>query len=319
MAEFPLVAVVIPAYKVTRHVLEVLTAMPDCVRRIYVVDDACPDGSGDWVEAQCRDDRVTVLRHEENQGVGGAVLTGYRQALAHGAAVVVKVDGDGQMDPALIPRFIRPILAGQADYTKGNRFYRPQSLNVMPKARLIGNLGLSFMTKLSSGYWSNMDPANGYTAISAKVLGTLPLEKISRRYLFETDMLFRLGTVRAVVQDIPMEAVYADEVSNMRIGKILPEFLFGNLSRMLKRYVYTYWIRDFNLGSLYSLFGSLFLLFGTVFGAWKWLQSTYSDVPSTSGTVMLAGLTVMVGVQFLIAFLHYDVGNVPTRPISETL
>ncbi|THT97951.1 glycosyltransferase family 2 protein [Lampropedia puyangensis] len=315
----PLVAVVIPSYKVTRHIMDVLAGMPDCVQRIYVVDDACPDGSGQFVQEHNQDPRVQVLFHEQNQGVGGAVMTGYRQALEDGVAVVVKVDGDGQMDPSLIPRFIKPILSGQADYTKGNRFYRPQSLQVMPKVRLFGNLALSFMTKLSSGYWPNMDPTNGYTAIATNVLKVLPLEKIAKRYFFETDLLFRLNTVRAVVKDIPMEAVYGDEVSNLNVRKVLPEFLMGNLSRMVKRYVYTYWIRDFNLGSLYSLFASLFLLFGCVFGALKWIASWSSHVPSSNGTVMLAGLTVLIGVQFLVAFLHFDVNNVPSQPVAQEL
>lgn len=315
----PIVAVVIPSYKVKRHILDVLTGMPECVHRIYVVDDACPDGSGAFVEENNQDPRVTVLFHEENQGVGGAVMTGYRQALDDGAAVVVKVDGDGQMDPSLIPRFIKPILEGQADYTKGNRFYRPQSLQVMPKVRLIGNLGLSFMTKLSSGYWPNMDPTNGYTAIAANMIKVLPLDKVAKRYFFETDILFRLNTVRAVVRDIPMDAVYGDEVSNLNVRKVLPEFFMGNLSRMFKRYVYTYWIRDFNVGSLYSFFAAIFLLFGLTFGTIKWIHSWLSHVPSSNGTVMLAGLSVLIGVQFLVAFLHFDVSNVPTQPVAKEL
>lgn len=315
----PIVAVVIPSYKVKRHILAVLAGMPDCVHRIYVVDDACPDGSGRFVQENNHDARVTVLFHEENQGVGGAVMTGYRQALEDGVAVVVKVDGDGQMDPTLIPRFIKPILEGQADYTKGNRFYRPQSLQAMPKVRLFGNLGLSFMTKLSSGYWPNMDPTNGFTAMATNVVKVLPLEKVSKRYFFETDILFRLNTVRAVVRDIPMDAVYGDEVSNLNVRKVLPEFLMGNLSRMFKRYVYTYWIRDFNLGSLYSFFASVFLLFGFSFGTWKWIHSAVSHVPSSNGTVMLAGLSVLIGVQFLVAFLHFDVSNVPTQPVAKQL
>lgn len=313
------IAVVIPSYKVTRHIMGVLAQMPACVRRVYVVDDACPEGSGQLVQQQCQDPRVQVIFHEQNQGVGGAVMTGYRRALEEGMEVVVKVDGDGQMPPALIPRFVKPILTGRADYTKGNRFYRPQTLHVMPKGRLLGNLCLSFFTKISSGYWPNMDPANGYTAISAQALAALPLEKIARRYFFETDMLFRLGTLRAVVYDVPMDAVYGDEVSTFNASRLLPSFLASSLNRTFKRYIYNYWVRDFNLGSIYSLFGVLLALFGSVYGAWKWMLSAATDVPATSGTVMLAGMSVMIGVQLLIAFIQFDVSNVPTRPISDAL
>ena len=313
------IAVVIPCYRVKAHILEVLAQMPDVVQRIYVVDDACPQDSGAWVQQHCVDERVRVLRHTENRGVGGAVVTGYGQAVAEDMDVVVKVDGDGQMDPALIPRFVKPIVQGQADYTKGNRFYRPESFQSMPKLRRFGNLALSFMTKFSSGYWPNMDPTNGYTAVSVKVLQALPLEKLSRRYFFETDILFRLNTIRAVVRDVPMEAVYGEEVSNLKISSVLPEFLRGHLVRSAKRYVYSYLIRDFSIGSLYSLVGALFLLFGALFGGSHWLHSIVTGIASSNGTVMLAGMSVLIGVQFLIAFLHYDVGNVPSVPITDAL
>lgn len=313
------IAVAIPCFKVKRHVLDVLAAVPAEVSDIYVVDDACPEGSGDWVRAQCHDPRVRVLFHEQNQGVGGAIVTAYRRALADGCDVVVKIDGDGQMDPALLPRFVQPIRAGLADYAKGNRFFRPESVRGMPKIRLLGNAALSFLTKLSCGYWNLMDPTNGYTAIGAVALRELPLDKLEKRYFFETDMLFRLNTLRAVVRDVPMDAVYADEQSNLRVGRVLPEFLRKHLSRLWRRYVYCYWLRDFNTGTLYSIAGAALLLFGLVFGAWHWLESVRLGHASTSGTVMLAALPILVGVQFLIAFLHQDVSNVPTEPLSRQL
>ena len=216
----PKVAVVIPSYRVKAHVLKVIARLGPEVTQIYVVDDACPDGSGEFVERNCRDTRVKVLRHAENQGVGGAVKTGYRQALCDGADVVVKVDGDGQMDPQLIPHFIKPILDDKADYTKGNRFYNLEQIGRMPGLRLFGNALLSLAAKLSTGYWNVFDVTNGYTAVHTKVLRRLPLDKISNRYFFETDMLFRLNTIRAVTVDIPMDAVYGDESSNLKINQI---------------------------------------------------------------------------------------------------
>lgn len=315
----PAIAVAIPSYKVTGHVLEVIAAIPPSVQRIYAVDDACPDASGDHIERYCTDPRVRVLRHTSNQGVGGALITAYRAALKDGMDIVVKIDGDGQMDPRLLPLFVRPILAGRADYTKGNRFYRPESVRTMPPMRLIGNALLSFLTKLSCGYWQLMDPTNGYTAIHTTVLRELPLDKLERRYFFETDMLFRLNTLRAVVRDIPMDAVYADEESNLNIKKVLPEFVGKHLSRLFRRYVYSYLVRDFNIGTIYSLAGSFLLITGGIFGVLHWIGSNTSSHPASSGTVMLAAMPVLIGIQLLIAFVQYDVSSVPTEPLSPEL
>ena len=315
----PKIAVTIPSYKVRAHVLDVIARIPPQVQRIYVVDDKCPQDSGRLVQEQCHDPRVRVLFHEQNQGVGGAVSTGYRAALEEGMDIVVKVDGDGQMDPALIPHFTRPIERGRADYTKGNRFYRPESLKGMPPIRLFGNAALSFINKLSTGYWSIMDPTNGYTAIHTAVLRELPLHKLEQRYFFETDMLYHLNTIRAVVHDVPMDAVYADEESSLKVSKVLPEFMVKHVNRFFKRYVYLYLLRDFNIGSLYSLLGVVLCGLGVVFGGWAWLRSLTTGQPATSGTVMLAALPLIIGIQFLIAFLHHDVERVPSQPLSEDL
>ena len=313
------VAVTIPSYKVRAHVLDVIARIPPKVQRIYVVDDKCPQHSGELVEEQCRDPRVRVIFHEENQGVGGAVSSGYRAAIEEGMDIVVKVDGDGQMDPALIPHFTRPIERGRADYTKGNRFYRPESLKGMPPIRLFGNAALSFINKLSTGYWSIMDPTNGYTAIHTSVLREMPLHKLEKRYFFETDMLYHLNTIRAVVHDVLMDAVYADEESSLKVSKVLPEFMVKHVNRFFKRYVYLYLLRDFNIGSLYSLLGVVLCGLGVVFGGWAWLRSLTTGQPATSGTVMLAALPLIIGIQFLIAFLHHDVERVPSQPLSEDL
>lgn len=192
------IAVVIPCYKVTAHILDVVARIGAEVSKIYVIDDKCPDHSGQFVLRECRDPRVVVVFNEVNLGVGGAVMAGYRRAIADGADVIVKIDGDGQMEPAMLMRFATPIIKGQADYTKGNRFYDLSRILQMPRIRLFGNAALSFMAKLSTGYWGLFDPTNGYTAISARIAAHLPLEKISKRYFFETDILFRLNTLREV-------------------------------------------------------------------------------------------------------------------------
>ena len=179
MTANPKIAVVIPCYRVQGKVLDVLGHIGDEVTSIYVVDDACPERTGDLVERSVRDPRVRVIRRERNGGVGAATMTGMSAALADGADVVIKLDGDGQMDPARIPQLTAPILAGEADYAKGNRFFAPQFVKTMPTLRLLGNIVLSFMTKLSSGYWTILDPTNGYFAIHAAVLRLLPLGRIA--------------------------------------------------------------------------------------------------------------------------------------------
>ena len=309
------IAVAIPCYKVTRHVMDVIAAIGPEVEVIYAVDDACPEGSGRFIEEHSTDKRVRVLYNPQNRGVGGAMVTAYKAALADDMDIVVKIDGDGQMNPALLPHFTHPIQRRQADYTKGNRFYRPESLKGMPPIRMIGNAALSFINKLSTGYWPIMDPTNGYTAIHAQVLRQLPLDNLEQRYFFESDMLYRLNIARAVVRDVPMDAVYADEQSNLKVSRVLPEFMGKHVTRFFKRYLYQYLVRDFNIGSLYSVFGAVFLALGLGFGAWHWISSLISGRPATSGTVMLAALPVIIGIQFLIAFLHHDVSSVPTEPL----
>ena len=312
-----LIAVVIPSYKVTRHILGVIAGVGPEVGRIYVVDDKCPDHSGDFVRANCQDPRVTVLEHLENQGVGGAVMTGYRAAIADGAKVIVKIDGDGQMDGSLIPSFVAPILAGEADYTKGNRFFNLERLGAMPPMRLFGNAVLSLMTKLSSGYWDLFDPTNGYTAIHADAARFLPFEKISKRYFFESDMLFRLNILGAVVVDVPMDAVYGDEVSNLKISKVVTEFFTKHVRNFGKRIFYNYYLRNMSLASLELPLGVLLAAFGTVYGISHWIASARSNVETPAGTVMLAALPVIMGVQLILAFLAYDISAVPRRPLHK--
>jgi glycosyltransferase involved in cell wall biosynthesis len=311
-----MVAVIVPSYKVKDSILSVLSKIGPEVSKIYVVDDACPQGTGNFVKENCMDDRVEVLYNPRNLGVGGAAMTGYKKALADGCMIMVKLDGDGQMDPSLISRFIDPIRRKEADYVKGNRFYDLGFLRTMPAMRRFGNSMASFISKLVSGYWNVMDPANGYTAISAIALKHLPLEKIDRRFFFESDMLFRLNTIRAVVQDLPMYAEYGTEKSNLRISEVLFRFPLKYMNRLTKRIFYNYFLRDFNIGTLELLMASIFLLFGFIFGGFHWISSLETLRPATAGTVLLAGLPIILGFQSLLAFLHYDLANIPQKAIT---
>jgi glycosyltransferase involved in cell wall biosynthesis len=313
----PLVAVVIPSFRVTRHILGVLASIGPEVNRIYVIDDKCPDRSGELVRSHCTDPRVKVIEHTENQGVGGAVMTGYRAAIEEGMDVIVKVDGDGQMDPRLIPQFVAPILRGEADYAKGNRFFDLEQIGAMPPMRLFGNAVLSLMTKLSSGYWDLFDPTNGFTAIHADAARHLPFNKISHRYFFETDMLFRLNTLQAVVADVPMDASYGDEVSNLKISKVVTEFFAKHVRNFSKRIFYNYYLRNMSLASIELPLGLILLTLGAVYGAIHWIESARAGIETPAGTVMLAAMPILMGMQLILAFLAHDIASVPKRPLHK--
>ncbi len=244
-------------------------------------------------------------------------MTGYLKALEDGCAVVVKIDGDGQMDPSLIPSFIWPLLNGQADYTKGNRFFDLEGLDSMPKVRLFGNAALSFITKLSTGYWNIFDPTNGFTAIHRDVLSRLPLHKVSRRYFFESDLLFRLNILRAVVVDVPMRSVYGDEQSSLKVGRVLPEFAAKHLKNFAKRVFYNYYLRDMTMVSVELPLGLSLVAGGLAFGVSSWLAAASAGTFSSAGTVMLAALPILLGVQLLLAALNQDIAAVPTRPFQS--
>jgi dolichol-phosphate mannosyltransferase len=313
----PHIAVVVPCFKVARHIVDVIAKIPSSIGKIYVVDDACPEHSGQFLQQQTSDPRVVVLFNQTNLGVGGTVMVGYQAAIADGADIIIKIDGDGQMDPALIPNFIEPILAGEADYTKGNRFFDLELLNRMPRIRVFGNAVLSLMAKLSSGYWNLFDPTNGYTAIHSDVCRRLPFDKISQRYFFETDMLFRLNTLRAVVVDIPMDARYEDEDSNLKISAIIFEFLSKHTKNFFKRIFYNYYLRDLSLASIELVLGLLLTAFGLIYGGYHWVASANIGVATPAGTVMLAAMPLLVGIQLILQFVGYDIASVPKRALHR--
>ncbi|MEP7207790.1 MAG: glycosyltransferase [Casimicrobiaceae bacterium] len=313
----PGIAVVVPCYRVGERVLDVLAAIGPEVESIFVVDDACPERTGERVRSRCLDPRVRVLEHAVNGGVGAATVTGYRAALAAGADIVVKMDGDGQMDPAALPLLVGPIVAGLADYAKGNRFYDLESLLEMPRLRLFGNAAVSLVNKLASGYWDVMDPTNGYTAIHRVALERLPLDKVDRRYFFESDMLFRLYTIRAVVRDVPLASRYRGETSSLSLPRSAVAFPLKYARSALKRLFYAYLLRDFNAGTVLLLAGTGLAVGGALFGAYAWHHSVVTGIATTSGTVMLAALPVLVGVQLLLSALQFDIQNVPREPLQR--
>jgi len=309
------IAVVIPCFRVRKHILDVLDHIGPEISSIYVIDDECPEETGKLVQESSKDPRVKVLYNPINLGVGGAVIRGYQEAMFDQIDIVVKIDGDGQMDPSLIEDFVAPIKLGEADYTKGNRFFDLENINRMPKMRLIGNSLLSFMSKISTGYWNIFDPNNGYTAIHSGVIKKIAFSRVSNRFFFESDMLFRLNILKAVVVDIPMDAKYGDEKSNLSIAQSIGEFCYKHTRNFIKRIFYNYYLRDMSLASFELPCGLFLLCFGVIYGLYNWYHFSQLNQLTPLGTVMLSALSLLFGLQFILAFLSYDISSVPRRII----
>jgi dolichol-phosphate mannosyltransferase len=314
------IAAVIPAYRVEAQIQAVLRELPAYLKYVIVVDDASGDNTAALVAAAARGSRRLILiRHETNQGVGGALVSGFRKARELGAEIVVKIDGDGQMDMRYLPALLEPLILGRADYSKGNRFRDFAALRKMPLIRRIGNMGLGFLAKAATGYWNLFDPTNGFLAIRAETLDLLPLDQIDRRYYFEISMLANLYLLGAVVQDVPMPARYRDEVSNLAVERVLLEFPFKLLVTFARRILLKNFLYDFSMVSIYLLTGVPLLLFGLIFGGVKWLQYLRLGVPAPTGTVILPTLAVLLGIQLLLSAIESDLRSVPRQPLSAPL
>jgi dolichol-phosphate mannosyltransferase len=304
--------VVIPAYNVEPLIGAVLKGLPDFVDTVTVVDDGSRDGTQEAI-GRVGDARVTVLRRPQNEGVGAAMVAGFRHALGLPDGIIVKMDGDGQMDPEDLPRLLDPIIEGRCEYAKGNRFLFDRQLTAMPRARLAGNFILTFLTKLASGYWHVFDPQNGYLAVHSSALRLLDLERLSKRYFFENDMLINLNVFDIRVKDVAMPARYGDEMSSMKLWRIITTFPFhlfrGYWSRFYRKHV----LRDFSAVALFMLTGLPLLAFGTGFGAYSWLQSYLHNRVTPTGTVMLSVLPLLVGFELVLQGLVLEIKDSPRQ------
>jgi hypothetical protein len=223
------------------------------------------------------------------------------------------MDGDRQMDPKYLGQLIEPLVQDEADYTKGNRFADFEALLTMPKLRLAGNNVLSFLVKAFSGYWNVMDPTNGYTAIHRRVLLKMNLDKIAKRYFFESDMLLNLYLVNAVVKDIAIPARYGNEGSCLRIREVLCQFPIRLIYGIVKRVFLKYFVYDFNMASVYILLGIPLFLWSVIFGMKEWLDSYFNGIPKTAGTIMVAALPLIISFEMLLQAINIDINRVPTR------
>ena len=311
------IAVVVPCYNTQEYLATVVQGIPDYINDIVLVDDASSDGTGSVVDQlQSSNERVSAVHLESNRGVGGATLAGFAEACKLGADVIAKMDGDDQMDPQYLPLLIEPLVLGQADYVKGNRFWSVASLAQMPIARRVGNAGLSFLTRMASGYWNMFDPTNGYIGTRPEVIDMLPLRLVHRRYFFESSMLIALGIAGAVVMDIPIHARYGTEESHLKIRRALFEFPIRLTIGLMRRIWYRKIFYSLTMEAILGFFGLILLLAGVVFGAIEFVNySIIRNVPAPTGTVMTSALAILLGFQMIVNAIVLDIQSVPSIPL----
>lgn len=311
------IGVVIPCYRVAKQIERVVAGIPPWIEAILCVEDKSPDDTLAVLE-RLRDPRVRVLRRDANGGVGAAMQTGFEAARELGLDIVVKMDGDDQMDPAHLSRLVAPLYDGRADMTKGNRWGDGSALRQMPLVRILGNTGLTFLVKFASGHWSLFDPANGYLALRTEVLGMLR-RKLPARYFFESGLLIELGIVGAVVQDVPIPARYGDEHSSLSVTRTLFGFPPRLLHGFLRRVLWRYFLYDFGAASVFLLLGLPLLLVGSGYGAWVWYSMQTRGAYASSGQVMLAAMPIILGFQMLLQAVVLDIHNTPRVPVCSRL
>jgi glycosyltransferase involved in cell wall biosynthesis len=306
------VAAVVPAYKEEAHIKTVIATMPEYVDQIIVVDDCSPDDTSGEALA-VGDERLTLIRHEVNKGVGGAIITGHRRAIADGADIAVVMAGDAQMDPEYLPNLLDPVTDGGYGFAKANRFFAVGSYEGMPEHRIFGNIVLSLITKFASGYWHLFDPQNGYTAVRTSILRTLPLDRIANRYSFENDLLIHLNIRQTPAIDVPIPARYGSEVSSIKLSRVVPELLGLLVKGFWKRVWYRYVLWSFSPVALLLVLGLALTFVGAVAGIWIFIASRGIAAP-TAGTVLLAVTPLVLGVQLLVSALQLDIQETPDKP-----
>ena len=307
MVEGKTLAVVVPAHDEELLIGRTLETMPEFVDRIYVVDDVSGDATGDRVrEVAARDPRVVLITHETNGGVGRAIVTGYKAALADGMEMAAVMAGDAQMDPDELEHFVLPVARGEADYTKANRLITGEAFKEIPKVRYFGNAILSLMTKVASGYWHVADSQAGYTVITAQALSTMDLDDLYPRYGFPNDMLVRLNVDSRTVQDLPSKPIYGvGERSGIRLYKVVPTIGFLLFRRFWWRMWARYVVRDFHPLVFFYAMGTLITTIGLALGLYGSIRRIGGH-ELTIPTVVLISLLVISGFQFLLFAMWFD-------------
>jgi glycosyltransferase involved in cell wall biosynthesis len=300
------VAVVVPAHDEEALIGETLSGIPEFVDRVYVVDDNSSDGTAAKAE-EAGDQRVQVISHDANEGVGAAIVTGYRRALDEGIDVTAVMAADGQMDPADLETLARAIARGEVDYAKANRLFTGQAWQLMPRHRYLGNAVLSMLTKIASGYWHVADSQSGYTAISRETLERLDLDRIYRRYGFPNDMLVHLNVWNARVRDFPSRPIYGvGERSGIRLWRVIPAIAWLLLKGFFWRLREKYVIRDFHPLVFFYALGILLTVTGLMLGGWIAIERIFLGGDITAGTATLVALLLISGTQFTLFAMWFD-------------
>src|ERR671936_827289 len=308
MLEGKSVAVVVPAHDEETLVGATIEGIPAFVDRIYVVDDASTDATAAAARA-AGDGRVEVIAHARNEGVGGAIVTGYRRAVADGVDVACVMAADNQMEPADLEKIVRPVARGEVEYAKANRLVSGQAWELIPRTRYLGNAVLSFLTKIASGYWHVADSQSGYTAIGLRTLEALDLDRVYRRYGFPNDMLVHLNVVSARVRDFPSRPIYGvGERSDLRLRRVVPRISWllvkGFFWRMREKYV----IRDFHPLVLFYALGLLMTVAGLALGIAETVLRIMGNAVSVA-TVVLVALLLIFGSQFMLFAMWFDMAS----------
>jgi glycosyltransferase involved in cell wall biosynthesis len=299
------VAVVVPAFDEEHLVGETIRGIPGFVDRIYVVDDGSRDGTA-ATTVDLGDARVQLIRHERNSGVGAAIATGYRQALAEEVDVACVMAADNQMDPAELEALVAPVARGEVEYAKANRLVSGEAWTVIPRTRYLGNAVLSLLTKIASGYWHVADSQAGYTAVSLEALRRLDLDALYPRYGFPNDMLVHLNVQNARVRDVPSRPIYdVGEQSGIKLRSVVPRIswlLFkGFWWRMGQKYV----IRDFHPLVFFYAFGALMLTVGLVLGLLE-LALRIAGNAITPASIVLVAVLLIAGLQMTLFAMWFD-------------
>ena len=302
------VGVVVPAYNEEEQIGIVLSQMPDFVDTIIVVDDASRDRT---VEA-ARDHkermnaRLIILQHERNKGVGAAITTGYKKAVEQGIDVVAVMAGDAQMDPQDLRDLVAPVTEKRAEYTKGNRLFTPEGWSLIPRYRFLGNLILSFLTKVASGYWHVADSQTGYTAISLSALRRMNLDRLYPRYGFPNDILVKLNVIGARVIDVPITPLYkVGERSGIRVWRVMPVMVWllikGFFYRMFQKYI----VQSLHPLVLFYAMGGLLLPAGLLLGLYLLVYRITTGGISASSSLLSAFLLIS-GLQLWLFGMLFD-------------
>ncbi len=307
------IAIVIPFYNASNQIIDVISAVPEFINHVIIVDDCSKEPLPiDEIKSKINPKiNLILLKSDNNIGVGGATKLGFQKSLDLSANITIKVDADNQMDLSYLPNLIKPLLKNNADFTKGNRFRDLKELKKMPIIRRFGNLILSFLIKVATGYWHVFDPTNGYFAIKNSYLKNLDLTKLSNRYYFETSLLSELYFFKTRIKDIPMPSIYADEKSSMQLWKM--PFLFSRklIVTFFKRIIKEYFLYDFNIASLFIIIGLPLFTFGIVFGIRSWIYYASNNIFAPTGTIMIITLTIILGFQLLLQAIQFDITNSP--------